>query len=231
MNGLPNRCSHLVLSAALGLGLAGPAHAGLIFDNTGGAETFDRAETALVSILGAHNQTWGGSLFTASESGYLDRLEIPLQIATPAYTSLEHTFRLYSGTTSALGDLLEVFEFDVTQPSGQPASLTNVTASGNTLLEEGTTYWLIGTAGLSLDDFRAASYWFRTTDLGGRYQATDDNPDGHISTSWQHMYRVYVTDTPSVAVPEPGTLGLVGAGILLMLGLRRRQTRHRRISR
>ena len=61
-------------------------------------------------------------------------------------------------------------------------------------------------------------------DFGGRFNPAYVNFQAHVNPAGQYTGSEYsVAGFKTVSVPEPGTLGLLGAGLLLLAGSRRRK--------
>lgn len=193
---------------AAGLLAATPVSAGAasLYSNFGASDSY--ISTAYLPNLGNVPPNELGFQFTATSTGAAASFDATIQRPNGPSGPVTVDFGLYADNAGTLGALLESFNVTSTGSLSSPAIATSV-LSGTTLLAAGNTYWILGGVNTS-----AQWYWSWSSVTGNTYY------DGsYIGNEVMGAFRI---NSNSTAVPEPGTLALLGLG-LAGLGLSRRR--------
>jgi hypothetical protein len=150
--------------------------------------------------------------------------------STAYFTQLDMAMAHVNGTNSATVDLmtdesgpgtvLESWSVSGLQINGTCCTLLALSGNGTILLESGMTYWV---AALPGDSLAFDSWEYDSTGVTGTVFENE-------GTGWA-LYSNGVTDGAfevqgeASTIPEPGTPGLFGSGLLGLIGLLRRRSR------
>jgi len=189
----------------------------IVFDNFGPNGSYDvtRGYTLAVGLnstgLPPNTDLDQGALFIPSQSGYLSDIWLAV-----GQTSGDNELDLWlmDNVAGQPGSILESFHFsNAMGPFGSNNPPLHADGNGSTFLTAGVEYWLI--ASLSGPDAAAAWNW---NDIGDQGPITFRENLGpwQGSSAGETINNVF-----RVAVPEPGTLSLIGLGFGLM-GWRRK---------
>jgi len=184
----------------------------IVFDNFGPSDSYDvsRGYTLAVGLnstgLPLNTDLDQGTLFVPSQSGFLSDIWLAVALLSGAN---ELDVWLMDSVTGQPGSILESFHFsNAMGPFGYSNPPLHGKGNGSTFLTQGTEYWLI--ASLGGPDAAAAWNW---NDIGDQGPITFRENLGpwQGSSAGEAINNVF-----RVAVPEPGTLGLILLGFGVM---------------
>ena len=197
----------LVTTALLAAATIGCAHAGTIFSTFGPGQTFNSGGIAL-TLNGGTNGESLAEPFTPGSNTSVGSVALALYGSAAMSLTLETDS---SGAPSGSGTAVTT-SFT---PNAGAAQVFTFTLSTPFAVTAGTQYWLVAqSADPTGDSWAPASAASPTASFLGA-----------SSTSWQDsgVVLAYSLSTPtSATVPEPASLPLLGAGMLLALALARR---------
>ena len=200
----------------------------IVFDNFGPNDSYDVSQGYTLAVglnstgLPPNTDLDQGALFVPSQSGFLSDIWLAVALTGGAN---ELDVWLMDSVAGQPGSILESFHFsNAMGPFGYDNPLSHGEGNGSTFLTKGTAYWLI--ASLTGPDAAAAWNW---NDIGdqGPISFRENLGPWQGSSSGQTINNAF-----RVAVPEPGTLGLIVLGLQLIgIGLKRCEPRFHKTSR
>ncbi|MGZ4788157.1 MAG: choice-of-anchor R domain-containing protein [Terriglobales bacterium] len=203
----------LVLTAALCIATM-PAAAGTIFDDFGPANSYNCCTGWTVSGPGSPpGQFIAANLFTAGASGSVGQIDLAIGLVTGDGSG---TAALYTDNNGVPGTLLGSWGFTAHQPFGGCCAIETIMINGGPTLTSGTDYFMV----LSADDITWDAWNLNTVGATGLDLFSTDNGNSWNSNGIQTLgtFRILTG-----AVPEPGTLVLLGSGLLAAAGAFRRK--------
>jgi hypothetical protein len=152
--------------------------------------------------------------FTASQTGALSTVTLPLFMPYPA---LAQSFvELFADSAGVPGAVLASATIAFPSTSGQWSGLVDVTFTDSYQLLSGSTYWV----GVGSSDFEGVGIWYFNAN---GFATTHDASRAPTPAIWSSQVDASGAIRIEVSpVPEPGSAGLVFAGLLAVLVHRRR---------
>jgi hypothetical protein len=184
----------------------------IVFDNFGPNDSYDVSHGYTLAVglnstgLPPNTNLDQGALFIPSDSGYLSDIWLAVGLGSGAN---ELDVWLMDTVAGQPGSILESFHFsNAMGPFGSNNPPLHAGGNGSTFLTAGLEYWLIA----SLSGPNAAAAW-NLNDIGDQGPITFRENLGpwQGSSAGETINNVF-----RVAVPEPGTLGLIGLGFGVM---------------
>jgi hypothetical protein len=160
--------------------------------------------------LGTQQGTLAAS-FVAEQSGRLDEIRLGMFLGSG---SNRVTVKLFDDNNGAIGNNA-LWSVSATGRLGSPGSLFHMSKLDGLLLEKGKTYWLVGEA--PDDGFTQLIWNTSAMDDANRYAL-------NYWDSWQYFdgRENFAMELSVMPVPLPGAAWFLGAGVLGLIGISRR---------
>jgi hypothetical protein len=192
-----------------------PAYSDVIYSSYGAGNSYDANHAFQMTA----NQLWGFA-FTPTVSSRLDTITLTVSAAAQ-YTSLDVLLMDSKGGLPHLaGELVGIFTtISNTTPQTLQFGISNIT------LTQGTQYWLV------MESRTGTLFWSYGLDKSSPIvaaQGTDLGLQGGYNWTGVNSTDVAafrVEGTPLNSIPEPGTLLLLGAGLIGLIGVRRKMNK------
>jgi len=198
------------------------AHAIVAFDNFGPGSSTSSDSVIASGVDGEFGERLSGLQFTATATGLVSQLSLVVSAKDNGRPNDGLRLTLFTDNGDLPGTALEslvvndVCYVDFDCPTGE---LISAQAAGSTLIEEGSTYWLVASADLPTADFA----WYLTTESLPGLVFIDNGFTGTLEFEFPPALRVKVVEEPGPVVPEPGALSLLAVAALgLILRIRPR---------
>lgn len=192
-----------------------PAAADTIYNNFNTGDSYDGLAGWDASGPGGPNgQVTNAQEFTAGESAFVSQIDLAVSILQGDGGG---TAALYTvGGNGVPGTLLGSWGFTAHQNFGDCCAVETISVNGGPLLKQGTDYFMVlSSYGENVDVWND-----NTTDAHGLVLVSRDNGDTWEGGGGSLLSAFRVEGT---AVPEPGTLVMLGSGIVAAAaGLRRK---------
>ena len=219
------RVLSVLSSAALALIFAASAsemRADVLFSNFGPSQTYVGNSWWNVGSTSLGTQDIAFS-FTPTTTGALTGADLALASASTGIAPL--TVFIESSSGGAPGAVLDTLTQVGAFPGYPATSVVNFTCSGSCVtLDAGTTYWIVGQETNSADE---ADWLYSFSDTGTWFYNETGSSTGPWTTATAgNTFSAFdVTGTPSTTppVPEPGSLALLGSGLVGVLAAARRK--------
>lgn len=194
-----------------------PAAAGTIFDDFGPGNSYNCCNGWTVSgpssppgqFISANQFTAGGG------GGTVSQIDLAIGLVVGSGTG---TVSLYTVSGGVPGSLLGSWAYTAHQSFGNCCAIESITVSGGPTLVGGTDYFLVLTAdGSTWNAWNLNDQGATGLDLFSRDNGNSWNSNGIQSLG---AFRILSGDA---GVPEPGTLVMLGSGVLAAAGAFRRK--------
>ncbi len=234
------RIGSVVSAAAVGamlLGSAGVMRADTVYSNFGPNQVYQGASWWTVGNVGSGNTEVNAFSFVPTETASVTGATLPLALVPPpgtAQTVTPLTVYIESNASGMPGSILATLTQTGSYSNYPVTSLVNFACSGScATLDAGSTYWIVGQ---QTDPANSTGWFWSPTDSGTWYYNYADSATGPwnvanaVGIANPNATAAFdVTGTPSTStppVPEPGSLALLGTGMLGGLALIRRKALH-----
>jgi len=225
------RIGNVVSAAAIGamlLGSAGVMRADTVFSNFGANQSYQGASWWNV---GSSTNPTGTQViafsFVPTETASVTGATLPLALTPPAgtvQTVTPLTVYIEANVAGMPGAILATLTQTGSYSTYPTTSLVDFTCTGScATLDAGTTYWIVGQ---QTDAANTTGWFWSPTDTGTWYFNEADSATGpwSVATAGDSYAAFDVTGTVGSTtgtppVPEPGTLTLLGTGMLALAGI------------
>ena len=203
------------------LTLGRPSYSATIFNNfvePGDQYGPDSVGVGAIPVPGVFAFT--ATNFTPAFNSRLTGLELPLAVVSGAG---EISVQLLADSGDLPGSLIEAFHLTGFSAPG-PLSLIPIASTLHPILDSKTQYWVAVTGGTPTTfAVWALTLFAGDSSAGGASRSIVNNLDGGWTRN--HGTRVGAMRINGDPIPEPGSVALVGSGLLSLLFLRKRNPR------
>jgi|GEM_PF-4850281 len=202
----------LISLAVIGLGSIAGAQT-IAYNNldASGGFTYGTGATVSGSNSAVGTAYSSGFDFVSGASGMLTDIKVGYSYV--AGVNLEN-FDLYTDNGGVLGTDLGTFSASSPNASGGAIPLTDISVTNGPMLNAGSTYWLVASAG----DPTNFSYWnFNDTGVTGTEYQSANGVGNYFSNQSTGSMELTVQ-----SVPAPASIAILALGVIGLISLRRR---------